>query len=93
MDQERSQLVEELKIRVRHGSRVGKAVVQLLCDLSRDERALRDFLGLPLSQSGDVSLGAGKLVKLSGLQGHVYASDFMAINLPSTSVLTNLQMD
>lgn len=63
MDQESSQLVEELKIRVRHGSRVGKAVVQLLCNLSRDEGALRDFPGLPLSQSGDVSLGAGKIGK------------------------------
>lgn len=84
--------MEELKSRVRRGSRVGKAVVQLLCDLSGDEGALRDFLGLPLSQSGDASLGAGKVVKLSGLQGHVYASDFMAINLPSTSVLTNLKM-
>lgn len=85
--------MEELKIRVRHGSRVGKAVVQFLCNLSRDEGALRDFLGLPLSQSGDVSFGAGNLVKLSGLQGHMYASDFMATHLPSTSVLTNLQMD
>lgn len=89
MGQESSQLVEGLKIPVLHGNSVRKGVwAWLLCNLSREEGTARDFLGLSLSQPG-----RSAWVQLSRLQGQEYASDFMAINLPTaTSVLPNLKM-
>lgn len=72
-----------------------KAVLQLsLQPEQRETRVLGDFPGVP-EAIRKCQFGCwvrGKLVKLSGLQGHVYVSDFMAINLPSTSVLTNRKM-
>lgn len=58
-----------------------------------------DSEGLPRTAPGSTREGQlgpwvrEKLVKLSRLQGQVYASDFMAINLPKvTSVLPYLKM-
>lgn len=36
---------------------LGRVWAWLLCNLSREESAVRAFLGLPLSQPGKVSLG------------------------------------